>query len=560
MDALLSEMDQMDALLSMITLALLVAPLHAYLTKRDFLDLQGWLINFMIQRQGVQDFKEAWMEEELVKLRQANYKLLSRIFSQAAFCAVLSFTYSALSSPGLETIGSASVVVASYVQHLLVAKEVVCLTPGRIKFLTYLHHIMAFLLHILQVASESDTFGAKAAPNTATRFVLVFAFLDPWVSIPFQFLFTAADALTYFTVCSGSHMAPYVCFGLCFVFVSSVASSVFMHVALRGRIRAVLDTADAESLVSSFRKVLRGVCDGEVLLDSRMNVLKESECLKHLILTNVSLAGLSFQDLLADDERSRFDAFIRASTQTFGERTDSATPLCLRVSLRGSEGIRVAADLYHVPVPGLFGDDEPSHLIAFKEDLDSRSQVPAAHDGAVPAALLTGRGAAGTRDPKPSDSISNSSRSSTVGDKPELQEMFLLVDPQTQLHDVTQVELNFLRYEEPQDVPTALHSSMPSLRKLVKPTDWERVRSRVVRFAEKAWRDPSRPHSMQMNPMTIQLPGLTGWFSVDEAGLHHHHGEKLWLHLRGFRPQKPRRSSKMPSLSEIQEGDQLSGL
>ena len=161
-------------------------------------------------------------EEKLVKLRQANYKLLSRIFSQAAFCAVLSFTYSALSSPGLETIGSASVVVASYVQHLLVAKEVVCLTPGRIKFLTYLHHIMAFLLHILQVASESDTFGAKAAPNTATRFVLVFAFLDPWVSIPFQFLFTAADALTYFTVCSGSHMAPYVCFGLCFVFVSSV--------------------------------------------------------------------------------------------------------------------------------------------------------------------------------------------------------------------------------------------------------------------------------------------------------------------------------------------------
>lgn len=63
MDALLSEMDQMDALLSMITLALLVAPLHAYLTKRDFLDLQGWLINFMIQRQGVQDFKEAWMED-----------------------------------------------------------------------------------------------------------------------------------------------------------------------------------------------------------------------------------------------------------------------------------------------------------------------------------------------------------------------------------------------------------------------------------------------------------------------------------------------------------------
>ena len=47
--------------------------------------------------------------------------------------------------------------------------------------------------------------------------------------------------------------------------------------ALRGRIYAKLDTADAESLVSSFRRVLRGACDGEVLLDSQMNVAQESD-------------------------------------------------------------------------------------------------------------------------------------------------------------------------------------------------------------------------------------------------------------------------------------------
>ena len=32
---------------------------------------------------------------------------------------------------------------------------------------------------------------------------------------------------------------------------------------------------------------------------------------------------------------------------------DSAPPLCLRVSFRDSAGIRVAADIYHVPVPGV---------------------------------------------------------------------------------------------------------------------------------------------------------------------------------------------------------------
>ena len=43
-------------------------------------------------------------------------------------------------------------------------------------------------------------------------------------------------------------------------------------------------------------------------------------------------------------------------------------PQGLRVSFRDvAGGFGVAADLYHVPVPKLFGSDEPYHLIAFKE-------------------------------------------------------------------------------------------------------------------------------------------------------------------------------------------------
>ena len=38
-------------------------------------------------------------------------------------------------------------------------------------------------------------------------------------------------------------------------------------------LQAVFDTADAESLVSSFRRMLRGVCDGEVLLDNKLGIL-----------------------------------------------------------------------------------------------------------------------------------------------------------------------------------------------------------------------------------------------------------------------------------------------
>ncbi|CAK9056259.1 unnamed protein product [Durusdinium trenchii] len=408
--------------------------------------------------------------------------------------------------------------------------------------------------------------------NTSIRFLLVLTFLDPWVSIPFQFLYTAVDLFVYVFVLEGTSAGMQVgplCFGPFFICLLSIAASILIDSVLRARIYALLDTADAESLVSSFRRVLRGVCDGEVLLDSHMNVAKESECLKHLILTNVSLTGSSFLDLLADGEQHRFKAFIDSSTAAFGAQSQStdatrwthtaAPPLCLRVSLRGSEGVRVAADLYHVPVPGQ-ADSEPSHLIAFKEDPELRARVPEAAEGAVPAALTEYRSSDGQNLRKSTSPMAqgdatsvrsgSTSRSSSAQAFLDLQEMFLLVDVDTELQDVQQVELNFKRQEEPLDVPSGLHSGMPSLRKLVKPMDWEKVRSKVSKFVEKSMRGDVEVQGKSMNPMTVQLPGHSGWLVVEEASLHPSQDAKVWLHLQGFRPEKAR---LLPSLGGIQE-------
>ena len=67
----------------------------------------------------------------------------------------------------------------------------------------------------------------------------------------------------------------------------------------------------------------------------------------------MSLTGSSFLDLL-DGEQHRFKAFIDSSMASPEpkdslKRTDTPPANGLRVSLRGSEGVRVAADLYHVP-------------------------------------------------------------------------------------------------------------------------------------------------------------------------------------------------------------------
>lgn len=323
---------------------------------------------------------------------------------------------------------------------------------------------------------------------------------------------------------------------------------------LKHRIYALFNTADAESLLSSFQKMLRGVCDGEVLLDNHMNIAQESECLKHLILTTVTLKGRSFQQLIAQEEHPRFSEFIDSSTEAFKkpQSKHSPPPLCLRVSFRGSAGIRVAADIYHVPVPGLLGAEEPYHLIAFKEDPESRPQ-PEAEEDAVPAQLL-GRH---VTVPEPADERSSNISKSTGQSSqdrvhlPELQEAFLLVDVDTELQDVRQIELNFRPHRL--DRASGLTSSRPCLRNWVRPTDWEKLRSSVARFAEKASRDEVRPKLLKR--LTLRLPGQSAWLVAEEATLHRNEAAwKVWLHLQGFVPATVRRrQAEPPSLCGIQE-------
>lgn len=497
------------------------------------------------------DIKKTHVEKEMIKLRQRNFRFFSRYLLHVAFVLCCYFFYATAAAPGLDNATFLIVSAVCYMQHLLVSKDWIAVTPELLKHSTWLMHIMGLSLIMVPAAGSAFKFGLLQAFLTAVRFLLVLYYLDPWVCIPFQILYTGAGMLIQVYTCEGFATDFGVfCVSHLFVLLIIVASSVFINIALRSRIYAQLDTTDAESLVSSFRRVLKGACDGEVLLDSHMNVAQESECLKHLILTDVNLKGRSFKHLLADEEQDRFAEFIESSTQAFGmpESADVAPPFCSRVAFRGSAGIGVAADIYHVPVR-LFGAKDPYHLIAFKEDPESRPFPQA--EGTVPLEL---KGQGDQKRPfqcgDPS-TISGSTEYSNSNSHtcPELQEMTLLVDVNTELQDVQEAHLRFLRCDEPADLASALQSSMPSLRKLVKPTEWERVRSSATRFAESALRNPSIQPKV-MKKMTIQLPGQSRVIAAEASLKRFPDALKVWLHLKGLRPEKPRRQ---PPLDGIQE-------
>ena len=210
---------------------------------------------------------------------------------------------------------------------------------------------------------------------------------------------------------------------------------------------------------------------------------------------------------------------------------------------------------------GLFGANEPYHLIAFKEDSESRQIYPEAPDDSVPASLLMSRYDEDSRQNEESHQDTRSMISGTThsfSHLSALQEMTLLVDVNTELHDLPQAHLNFQR-EKQGDLRAALHSKMPSLRKLVKPTDWEKVRSHVVSFCERSLEDPRlSPEEIRM---TVKLPGEHAWLKVEEATLHPIRGaQKVWL-LRGFRPEKIRHCPFLDrrTPANIHDGSRLLG-
>ena len=244
------------------TLALLWFPLHLWQTLDDWGKLRG-CIGSLAQR-DVEEAQEARVEEEFWKLRQTNYRFFCCCLCHINFPVTLLFTYKTLEAPGLDNIVLLVLCIGTHVHYSVAGKDSVRLTPRQLKAATYSLHV-ACAVGILAAAGSA---GRESAHRFALlqcfvitfRFCLVLAFLDPWVTIPFQVVYTTLELLIRFFVFSDPSVEVMsVLCGQFFLLVIVTASSILMNVALRERIYALLDTADAESLVCSFRRMLRGI-------------------------------------------------------------------------------------------------------------------------------------------------------------------------------------------------------------------------------------------------------------------------------------------------------------
>eukprot|EP00435_Cladocopium_sp_Y103_P055974 s1442_g18.t1 len=143
---------------------------------------------------------------------------------------------------------------------------------------------------------------------------------------------------------------------------------------VRLKIEAALDAwsiwdekQNESSMVSGFRHVLRGVCDGDILLDSSYKILEDGTSLDRLLgHPKGTSTGTSLVNLFTVDDCKRFVRFVTNSLDS----SAGSVPRGFRVTMMGRQGRPVAMDLFHVPIRGHGFNKGCNHLLAIKQDAD----------------------------------------------------------------------------------------------------------------------------------------------------------------------------------------------
>ncbi|CAK9028086.1 unnamed protein product [Durusdinium trenchii] len=332
----------------------------------------------------------------------------------------------------------------------------------------------SFIIFVLVNLWQNET-AARAVINQAfnvcSRMIMSVIFIDTLTAAPAQIAISMAEVFEY---SMKEEVADTIVYAWVQVLISAgiIGFSAVLEYWVTSHISALVDT---ESMLSSFRHMLRGVCDGEVLLTEEMKIKEDAECLKHLLMNSASFKGKDFEKFLDPEEVARFRDFLQQSNRDAlqPEERRPNTPPCLRISLRGASDIRVGVDLWHVPMRG---KDGSMHLIALREDSEAAQRVVLAVEGQKDIAIPFSK-ESDSETTSETHSESQKSSLSFLQSFPELSDMTLCVDTSTHWFDVEQAHLSFVRQPQSSDF------SMPSLRRLVRPTDWETVRSKLKAVA-----------------------------------------------------------------------------
>ncbi len=408
----------------------------------------------------------ARLDEALWQLRINQHVSGARAFLHVTVISVFALQVHALLRPSFLASLRIALAVSAWILHHIVVSGLFPINKKRVQMLNLCFHTVATIfLYTLPGDCEDGLVMSSLA--SATRFCMAVMFADVRTTLPGQSMMSLVKIWNEW-----QHDPGRVTLSVAneLLLLSAVLSiSGLVEVSTRRRLAMLLNS---ESMVMSFRQMLRGLCDGEVLLNSKLCIV--GGCLKTLLMTSEEFSSQSFEELLVEEERPTFRHFMLDSAK---EAPTGSAPTCVRVSLKRA-GHRIGVDLFHVKMPHLLGE-ETFHLIALREDFDSKAALEVFNEANENANPILEIDEKSKRPPscRSDNSVPPVTANSMIQLCQELQEMTLLVDANTPLLDVDQAHLSFLRQSDEAD------SSMLSLRRLVRPTDWGTVSKQLREFA-----------------------------------------------------------------------------
>ncbi|CAE7910341.1 unnamed protein product, partial [Symbiodinium necroappetens] len=405
------------------------------------------------------------IEEELGQVRLEMFFSFCRIMVHVMILAVPVSMAECWRNPSFF---SGSWVVATtllYIVYNLVSFGKCPLTVARLNFFCILlNGIIAAAIASSGFANREDHMGCFGM-GVASQLLLSLLFPPSWTmlvaSVIYSMAFVFSTAMAHGPLALNRwFLLQQICqFGV------SIAIPAFVNWTLEARISAAFKSKDADALSFGFRQVLRGICDGDLLLDSNFEICGNATCLQRLLGSNEAFAGRLFHDLIdGADARKKFHKFVASSDIPTREACydgGEAAPHCLRVPLKAPSGRIVKVDVFHVSLPGLYGE-ESHHLLSMKEDPDSMVPLEATPTGTGADRLLKS-----LIGPPSSNPSSATSSENGVESYEELAEMTLLLNASTELVDIEEAHLRFRRQKHDDDVRMGSldwHSMDPWLR------------------------------------------------------------------------------------------------
>ena len=472
-----------------IFLVLVLAAVHFHLTESDVKPVLRRLLakwqekNAKIGERELE--KGARLEKELLNTRCSNFQMIHRFAIHLNFLASLA---TMLGDPSFADLSQLMAPLSGYAMHA-------CIQTGVLQVKTNSHVRIVQALCVCSMVShlagavtqtEIEVLASMEKMSFVSLIFVSVVFVD--LKMTFPVYVAGALVLTYKhweLLRHTSNVAPLICSTLV-SHVAVLAVLVVIVYTLQSYIAEKLDSDDTSSLLLAFRRVLRGLCDGDLVLDRRnYRIVDDASYLERLLNTNKKLSETDFLDLFLDSEgRQRFLEFLDRETS---KESQANMPSCLRIALQGAAG-PVSTDVF-VTSCGAAARDY--YLLAFRVDPEQFIAPPDAPPDAPPVPTQTGQ--------ELGQELGQAERAASSVEVleafKELVQVAILVNTETPAMDIEEVTLSFER-------SSASSSGMPTLRSFIRINDWERV-EQVFNTARS-----SESHQVRFpSPLLFRIPG-----------------------------------------------------